>query len=775
LIKRITHVANFRCYQGWKEHPDAVDFQRLNLVYSPNGTGKSTLATLLSGVPEDPEWSHGMKSVIETDHEGSTREKVNSAGHWIWDNVRLFSADYVRRNLRFDAEDAVTGAPALMYLGETNIALKERRERAQRRIEALGPQIKDLEKRKRREERKREELCRDLGRRANKELFSANDRFSRAFNRSHVEKALEGSRTGLEDLDRCEEQDRALIHGPAWKPVGVTAQADPSIQDLHGRLTELLARTVTSEVIADLAADQAHSDWVRDGLALHGDRETCLFCESPVGEERRRRLERHFDESYTRLQGEIAGLEQEIGRLRQRFGALPSGLPAEEQLFEHLRERYGDAVKKVRSGVDDLQLGLDRFERVLAEKKGAMFTALAVPAEVETLTVGLGGLRGILEEHDRGTRTRDLDRSRAAEREFERMLYGIDEAWRDHRSHEESLADETKDLQDALAECQEALREAPPEGLDPHHFLSMLNSDIQRLLGHKELTFDHEDGHYRVMRDDGPARNLSEGEKTVIALLYFLQSLTERGRDLKQTIVVVDDPVSSLDDHLMFGVYSALVTRLEPGTLCRQLFVLTHSTQFLRHWSRDLLRGAPDVRRAHATLHFMKSVDHPDRDGSGRAARQPVLYPVDLESPIATILGGDYLLLFHRAAWDLLESAQGTCVSADIRLATSTPNDARRLLEYFLQFKAPKQATNLTAAVSQVLQKDPVRADRLMRFLHPRCHGTFGEGDGQVLDFRGREVISDVFALMREHDKDHFEGVCHRLGLTEHMDRLVSV
>ncbi|OOC54284.1 MULTISPECIES: AAA family ATPase [Nocardiopsis] len=775
MIKRITHVANFRCYQGWKEHPNAVDFQRLNLVYAPNGTGKSTLATLLSGVPEDPEWSHGMKAVIQTDHEGNTREKVKSAGDWAWDNVRLFSADYVRRNLRFDAEDAGTGAPALMYLGEPSIELKERREAAQRRIEELGPRIKDLQKRRNREQRKREELCRDLGRRANKELFSANDRFSRAFNRGHVERALEGPLTTLEDLDRCEDQDRALIHGPAWAPVGVTAQAEPSVHDLRNRLTDLLARTVTSEVIADLASDQAHGDWVRDGLALHADRDTCLFCESPVGEERRRRLEHHFDESYKRLQDEIGALEQEVGRLRQRFGGLPAGLPTGEQLFEHLRERYGDAVKKARSDIDDLLLSLDRFDRALGEKKGAMFTALTAPTDVETLAVDLGELHSILEEHDQGTRTRELDRSRAAEREFERMLHGIEETWRDHRSHQESLDTEIEEHQEALAKYQGVLLETPQEGPDPHHFLPLLNLDIRSLLRHEELTFGYEDGHYQVMRSGSPAHNLSEGEKTAIALLYFLQSLTERGRDLKQTIVVVDDPVSSLDDHLMYGVYSTLATRLEPGKLCRQLFVFTHSTQFLRHWSRDLLRGAPDVRRSHATLHFMKSVERPDRDGSGRTTRQPVLDPVDLESPVATILGADYLLLFHRAAWDLLEATQGTCVTADIRLATSTPNDARKLLEHFLHFKAPRQATNLTEAVKYVLRGDPARADRLMKFLNHHSHGTFGEGDGRILDFRGREVISDVFALMREHDRNHFEGVCHRLRLTEYMDRLVSV
>ncbi|WP_370634696.1 AAA family ATPase [Nocardiopsis sp. MT53] len=66
------------------------------------------------------------------------------------------------------------------------------------------------------------------------------------------------------------------------------------------------------------------------------------------------------------------------------------------------------------------------------------------------------------------------------------------------------------------------------------------------------------------MRHGEPARHLSEGEKTAIALLCFLQSLEERGRELSSTVVVVDDPVSSLADELTYGVYSTLTTRLDP-------------------------------------------------------------------------------------------------------------------------------------------------------------------------------------------------------------------
>ncbi len=39
----------------------------------------------------------------------------------------------------------------------------------------------------------------------------------------------------------------------------------------------------------------------------------------------------------------------------------------------------------------------------------------------------------------------------------------------------------------------------------------------------------------------------SEGERTAIAFLYFLKSLQDKSFDLANGIVVIDDPVSSLD------------------------------------------------------------------------------------------------------------------------------------------------------------------------------------------------------------------------------------
>jgi len=104
---------------------------------------------------------------------------------------------------------------------------------------------------------------------------------------------------------------------------------------------------------------------------------------------------------------------------------------------------------------------------------------------------------------------------------------------------------------------------------------------------------------YRVVRqnkDRTTAVKLSEGERNFIAFLYFYQtvkgSLDDSGI-VKDKIVVIDDPISSMDSNVMFLV-SALVRELieicnnnteyrhiqVKGNYIKQIFILTHNAYF---------------------------------------------------------------------------------------------------------------------------------------------------------------------------------------------------
>ncbi|MFU0553495.1 AAA family ATPase [Gardnerella vaginalis] len=112
---------------------------------------------------------------------------------------------------------------------------------------------------------------------------------------------------------------------------------------------------------------------------------------------------------------------------------------------------------------------------------------------------------------------------------------------------------------------------------------------------------------YEVIRNDSSiASNLSEGEKNFIAFLYFYHQI--KGSDTpdeKNTdkIVIIDDPVSSMDSGTLF-IVSALIREMicvcennvQPtdtyvkDRYIKQLFILTHNTYFHQEITYDRVK-----------------------------------------------------------------------------------------------------------------------------------------------------------------------------------------
>src|SRR5699024_6382428 len=121
------------------------------------------------------------------------------------------------------------------------------------------------------------------------------------------------------------------------------------------------------------------------------------------------------------------------------------------------------------------------------------------------------------------------------------------------------------------------------------------NDILHRFIGRSELclTFNQAKKGYEIIRNgvgehDG---NLSEGEKTAIAFVYFITKLKENGNNIENTIVVVDDPVSSFDSNHLFHAYSFLRSNCDKAN---QLFVFTHNFTYfklLRDWFEGVNRN----------------------------------------------------------------------------------------------------------------------------------------------------------------------------------------
>lgn len=104
---------------------------------------------------------------------------------------------------------------------------------------------------------------------------------------------------------------------------------------------------------------------------------------------------------------------------------------------------------------------------------------------------------------------------------------------------------------------------------------------------------------YQVVRLDGSvATNLSEGEKNFIAFLYFyhlVRGSENSDGETREKIVVIDDPVSSMDSHTLFMVSTLVHEMIEvcrnnannrdktvEGNFIKQIFIMTHNAYFHR-------------------------------------------------------------------------------------------------------------------------------------------------------------------------------------------------
>ena len=273
-----------------------------------------------------------------------------------------------------------------------------------------------------------------------------------------------------------------------------------------------------------------------------------------------------------------------------------------------------------------------------------------------------------------------------------------------------------------------------------------LNHELASYLGSDHLKLVVNETGYSLTRDGLPATNLSEGEKTAIAFLYFLKSLHDRSFELAKGIVVIDDPVSSLDSNALFSAFGFMKVRTKSAG---QLFIFTHNFGFFRqvkNWFNHLPgHNKADISQRPARFYMLDA----GYDGSVRSS---VLKALD---PLLHEYESEYHYLFKK----VYETAHGAAAGTSLAAYYGLPNMARRLLESFLAFRYPSLSGQLLKQVDQVKCIDPAQKARLVRFTHTHSHDEQvpePEHDLSILS-ETPQILRDLLDLMAGEDKGHFE------------------
>lgn len=743
-ISRITRLRHPGVLRDFSWASDLPPFGRYNLIYGWNGSGKTTISKMFRALETRTPPTNGdvTFTINGIDVSSSTFGGATLP-------VRVFNRDFVSESIFPVRGDEV---PPILIVGKESV--EKQREVEQHRKSLIDAQTTSESKRSKKQsaERALDRHCIDRAAAIKDALRSSGQNTYNNYDKSNFRtRAQSMAAAGDKENHRLSDSDRDTLlaqHRASPKPkLQLLAYQLPGLKTRAETVSELLSTTVVSSVIQSLKDDPSLAGWVRQGLGLHQERhiDQCLFCEQALPTGRVSALEAHFSAAYERL---MRRLDVEIDELYEaaKVGAALR-LPNRAEFYEDLATEYDAAEAVLREALDSANGFLDSLVQALKDKKARAFETLEFKDSLPKVdSAAVGHLNEVIQRHNLACddfQTRVIAARQRLEADF------VSAALDEFQGLESSVVElgRAVDVADAEAKrLKEAIDRLEREIVEHRQPAEELNDDLRKYLGHSELRLEIKDTGYTITRNGIPAQALSEGETTAIALLYFLKSLKDRRFELAKGVVVLDDPVSSLDANALYLAFGFIHERTKEAA---QLFILTHNFTFfrqVRNWFHHLKgQNKKYVEQRPARFYMLDYV----RDGDQRCSS---IEPLD---PLLEQFESEYHYLFARIY-------RGAVAPTPLGLEENyvLPNMARRVLEAFLAFRQPATSGELWQKMQEVAF-DETKKVRILRLLNTHSHGnTIGEPehDPSLLGEAGA-VLKDLLEFIKAQDLGHYEAM----------------
>lgn len=522
--------------------------------------------------------------------------------------------------------------------------------------------------------------------------------------------------------------------------------------------------------------DEATS-WVDSGRHLHKKLATCIFCGGDLTNDRKSQIEQHFSDEVEAAQRTADALIREIKTLQADSQSLLGDSALGMALFEDLRTSFDTGHANARLQTNELDTWLRGVLEAL-EKKRANVVARVDYEVAEPPSVDGSAIEKALRGHNERVAQHSTLVQAAAKKVELHLLKEAESKVDELRQTAEGATSERAKQETTLRGHREEVAALENVEGDPLPSAEVLAKELTRILGRNELSFEllGDGKHYRVTRHGTPARDLSTGERTAIALIHFLESVKTSSARSGNAIVVIDDPVSSLDSGAAMGISTYIWSEVILKGHVEQVFLLTHNFELFRQWDIQI-EGLPGRRGTSNNKGFPSSCYEliaPHQDSYGTKKRVPafVTWPPNHDTRLKVRSSYHHAFITAVRAHSALASDASMEKKLDALLLY--PNVLRRMLETFLAFKSPTSVGNFTNAMREigatlealdyVGDADALRL-QLTRFTHANSHAESPETDASASPDEIQAIISGVFTFMNAVDRKHFEGLCEVIGV----------
>ena len=571
------------------------------------------------------------------------------------------------------------------------------------------------------------------------------------------------------------EKDR-LLQEESLPSIATRVSFKPNFKALYEHSVEILAKEIKPPKQIDyLRANISLQAWVREGMNLHSrdeDEEFCGFCGQDLPEDFWEKLDAHFSKESSDLEGKLT---KQIGFLKQEVETLSSiDLPKKEGFYESVQPTYRYAVEKFEETLESYMSEIQKLLEALKAKQKDIFTPRPRPELKdlsEEISDRISELKGIVKLNNQKTETLSEDQDTARKdlrlNDVLKFINGI--GYSEKRREISDLERELTGSENGVAECESLVRSLERERdnlqtelRDEQKGAERVNEYLNHSFGLNSLSLVAEEDEvmskyrFQIRRGNQPAYNMSEGERSLISLCYFMAKLEDTETQKEKSIIYIDDPVSSLDSNHIFFVFSLIESVLarpeknQDGSnryRYKQLFISTHNLDFLKY-----LKKLSAPRDSNGGTEFFLV----EKEEASSSLRLMPKYLKDYQT--------EFIYLFHQ----IYKCRKAEASEENHQMFYSLGNNLRKFLEAYLFYRYPykEDSEDGFKKLRRFFGDDGESIALTNRIRHELSHleGIMERGMRPIDIPELPKVASFVIDTIKEKDEEQYKSLLRSIG-----------
>lgn len=780
-IERID-IANFGSFQNLNWNNDVRDrgnnrttFKKLNIIYGHNYAGKTTLSRILRSLQMGklPENYHNAQFTVFGDGGEVSENQLLDNSY----NIRVYNQDFVRDNLSFLTNEKDGNIQTFAIIGDKNNEIEKKIQSLEMKLGSIescsglyfDEQVhqKQLNDAKNKYEDNKSQLHKLLTQeaRAIKENTIVYQDIN--YNITKISRDIEKVKQKNIKALSCDEENekKALLAQTALSEIAPIKKQTLAISSISQQANEILNRKIQpTKAINDLLNDALLQNWVKSGMDLHRDkRDTCAFCQQSLPSDIWQQLDTHFNKESSILESDINSCLKAINLESQKINGMIE--LSVDSFYVDNQTTVKQIKQKTDEYIDNYQNFLNLLKSELEERLKNLFQSSGTHLVDDSISTELffqyiEELNKVIELNN--SKTNNLDSEKAKIREELRLSHVQNfmvNITYDSRNQEietskniwESISKQLGDISSQILSITKEIDSLRSQLQDEKKGAERVNTLLNQFFGHEEISLKVSNDSavtFQITRNDSPAYNLSEGERSLIAFCYFMAKLEDIDSSGKDLIIYIDDPISSLDNNHVFFVYSLIEQLLAKYKKYEQLFISTHNLDFLKYLKRLTI---PKEKIEGSTKEDCEYFLIQRKNGSHISKSSISIMPSYLRKYIT-----EFNYLFHQIY--RCQPSKSTDENDDDRFY-SFGNNLRKFLESYLFFKYPCHG-NIEEKIRKFLSDD-ILATRVNRVVNEFSHleEIFDRSLLPIDIPEMQEIAKNVLEKIEEVDKEQYDSL----------------